>query len=657
MTLYTIADDQINKLKSNAKQFAENIETTELEKMLLYLSDQYFNTGKSIVSDVIYDFLLDTLKVRNPSSSVLNAVGSKAKRSIKLPVYAKSLNKYKTEKEFEKWKSEYGSPYIISDKLDGVSCLLVKQDSNVKLFTRGDGEFGSDITQLAKYVLSDIKFSKLPKQCVVRGELIISKSNFATIQHKMENARNAVSGLVNSKKIREDVAKITSFVVYNIMLPVMNYDEQLATMRDANFEVVDWSKHTSLSFDSLNQTLLTRRNISKYDIDGIVVTVAQGKYENTNANPLHAFAYKSLSANKEVEVVVLFVEWNTSKDGYMKPKIKIDPVKLAGVTIKSLTGFNGKYIYDNEIGVGTVLKIIRSGDVIPHITEIVSATKAQMPTCSFKWTDSGVDIIATDDSKQKKIKKITHFMKILNVKNIDEKIIEKLIDNGIGSISKILKTSNNEYAKIEGFGDKLTDKIKTNLKTQLLNTNLETFMAASQCFGRGISIKKIKKILHHVPQLYEHCDNYDSNYKTKIYNLVITTDGINQLTADQFVDGINKFDKFFDAINEVIDVQYLRKSPTLLSTKESTSMSNGNTTKTNKIKKMFENQIVVFTGVRNRELEQMIEQHGGKVVNAISSKSTLLICSDTMNMNTEKLQKAHAQGIKVVKISDVLAIV
>jgi NAD-dependent DNA ligase len=86
MTSYTITDDQINKLKSNAKHYAENIETTELEKMLLYLSDQYFNTGKSIVSDAIYDFLLNVLKKKNPSSSVLNAVGSKTKRSILLPV-------------------------------------------------------------------------------------------------------------------------------------------------------------------------------------------------------------------------------------------------------------------------------------------------------------------------------------------------------------------------------------------------------------------------------------------------------------------------------------------------------------------------------------------------------------------------------------------
>ena len=117
-------------------------------------------------------------------------------------------------------------------------------------------------------------------------------------------------------------------------------------------------------------------------------------YPRKRGNPEHAFAFKMVLSDQIAEVKVTDVIWTPSKDGFLKPRVQVEPVILGGVTIEYATGFNAKYIVDNNIGVGAVIKLVRSGDVIPHILAVIRpASEPLMPTQDYTWNDTRVDVI------------------------------------------------------------------------------------------------------------------------------------------------------------------------------------------------------------------------------------------------------------------------
>ena len=124
---------------------------------------------------------------------------------------------------------------------------------------------------------------------------------------------------------------------------------------------------------------------------------------------------------------VIEVEWNVSKTNALKPRIKINPVMFGSITVQHLTGFNAKYIKENNIGKGTILSITRSGDVIPHILSVISSTEADLPTKNCHWR--GVDLISDDDNtKETFINRMISLFTECDVKGMKEGILNKLYD-------------------------------------------------------------------------------------------------------------------------------------------------------------------------------------------------------------------------------------
>ena len=640
-------EKEIKDLLGNPDKYIEKVKPKTLEKVLEHVTDLYYNSETdSPISDKLFDKLKDKLTELNPKSKFLKQIGApinnKRPDKVNLPYFMGSLDKIKPEKDtLDSWKETYKGPYIISDKLDGVSGLIYKKNDKIELYTRGDGSIGQNITHLLKHVLNkEVNLDILPDGYAIRGELIITKNDFDKIKDEMANARNAVSGLVNSKpnSLNKNVLEITKFVAYNILCPLgheMKQSEQMKELEKYGFKMATYQILNKISIETLGNILIERKEKSEYEIDGLVVIDSSMAYKvESNENPKYGFAYKQLLEEQIIEANVLKVIWQPSMDGYLKPKIEIKPVKLGGTIITFATAFNARFVVDNIIGKGAKIKLVRSGDVIPHILEVIkpaTSKKAELPDVPYIWNDTDIDIILTDiysDAyKYVTIRKIEHFFKTLGVKFISEGIITKLVDNGYDTIYKILNNDETKIIEIEGIGEKLYEKINKSIEDTILNTNLETLMAASRLFERGLGEKKFKLIIDKYPNIMKN-----KWTKKEFIENIVSIDGYDIKTASKIVNNFESFKKFFNELNTIFDLNYL------LNKKEEIILGN-----------KFANQIIVFTGFRDKDLEKQIVDGGGKVSTSVSGNTTLVIYVDT---SSSKYHEAIKRGIKTMTKDD-----
>lgn len=617
----------IKKINESPVNFIKNTTVSKLEKILTHLSDSYYNEGKKLVSDEVFDYLKDKLEELDPNNKFLITVGAPVKKNkIKLPYLMPSLDKIKPDTNIlNKWLNKYKGPYVVSDKLDGVSALYCNINNETKLYTRGNGTIGQDITHLLKI----IKIKKIPNEHVIRGELIISKDDFKEIKNKfkMKNIRNTVSGIVNAKKYNKDIAKNITFMAYSLLQPKCTIKKQMKQLTKLNIDCVYNKTVNELSNDFLSKLLINRRTKSITDIDGIVVVDSGKHYKITKDKPKHAFAFKQVLTDQKAEVTVVDVIWNKSKDRYLKPKIKITPVNIGGAKITYATAFNAKFVKDNVIGIGAIVELIRSGDVIPHIKRIIKPSfdgKPLMPKESYIWNDTKVDIIATTMDNTNKVKLLRHFFKTLKIKYLDIGVLTLLVNNGIDTIAKIMTSTKEQFSQINGLGEKMHSKIIQEIKNVFENIDLATLMAGSNVFGRGFAVKRHKMILKEYPKILT-TDFTDA----ELYNKIINIKGFEDKTAKQYVKNFKTFKKFFKTISKVYDLKHLIKKP-----------------KTNK-NLTLDGHKYVFTGFRDKELETKIENLGGSVSTSISNKTTAIITND-INSKSSKLQKAKQLNVKIM---------
>ena len=187
----------------------------------------------------------------------------------------------------------------------------------------------------------------------------------------------------------------------------------MALLSTLDVDVVLWKLETKLTNELLSQTLVDWRKNYVYEIDGVIVT-NDAIYERKAGNPDHAFAFKMVLSDQIAEAKVVDVIWTPSKDGYLKPRVQIEPIHLGGVRIEYATGFNGAFINDNKVGVGAIIELIRSGDVIPHIRKVnVPAEQAKMPSVPYKWNDTHIDVLLEDAESDETVKEknITGFFR------------------------------------------------------------------------------------------------------------------------------------------------------------------------------------------------------------------------------------------------------
>jgi NAD-dependent DNA ligase len=315
----------------------------------------------------------------------------------------------------------------------------------------------------------------------------------------------------------------------------------LAALVKVGHEVVKHEVVESVSNAMLSEILLDWRSNSEYEIDGIIVT-DDHVHPRVDGNPDHAFAFKMVLSDQMAEAKVVDVEWSPSKDGYLKPRVRIEPIALGGVTIEYATGFNGKFIKDNKIGIGALIKLIRSGDVIPHIMSVsVPAEEAKMPKEEYSWTESGVDIVLTNigDNVVVREKNITMFFKTLEVDGLGEGNVKKLIKAGFDRVSKILAMSKLDFETVEGFKEKTAEKLSTGIKEKVTKASLIDIMVASNTLGRGVSTKNLELIVESYPQILQSSESSEEKIK-----MLVSIKGVGEKNAKSFVQNVGTFLEF-----------------------------------------------------------------------------------------------------------------
>lgn len=639
---------KIARLKlTSIDNYLDTLDISTVKNIKEYLDDLYYNTGESTLPDEKYDSIKDYISREEPGSVKVGAKLRQGDNKITLPLWLGSMDKIKPSdiSSLTKWTSKYppkkeADNYLLTEKLDGVSGLLrVKNGEYISLYTRGDGEVGSDISYLLKYMTSLPNKIKEKGDLYIRGELIIQKAIFEKKYSKQfANPRNMVSGLVNAKTLRTGVSDI-HFVSYEI-IELSEYlqespDISLSKLGKMGFEIPMNRLVEDIDIEILTETLIEFKKESLYEIDGMIVQSNQKYTRNDSGNPDYAFAFKINFAENEKQTIVKKVSWNISKSGMLKPRVEINPVSLSGVTVTFTTGFNGKYIEDNSIGPGAVITITRSGDVIPYITGVVKpAKKAEMPDIPYYWNKSRVDIYAKDAGPMLCIKIISHFMTTLGIKQVAISTIEKLYSNGFDNLYKILTAEPDDFIDIEGIQEKSANRIYNNIHEKLDNVPVYKLMAATGIFGLGVGIKKLKELMANIPDLLKL---YSKISKDDLIDKINNVEGFSDITTEKVYTGIPHFNKFLYKYRDIITVKSMKTAPGKVYGKEKSIDLTG--------------KKYVFSGFRDKELEETLENMGANVTTSVSKNTTAVIVKN-LSESTGKIQKAKSLRIPVILVSD-----
>jgi DNA ligase (NAD+) len=336
-----------------------------------------------------------------------------------------SLNKFKYgEGELLKWlRKNHISKIFISEKIDG--CSFVAEYDNGNLIngsTRGDGYDGQDITEKLRLILPQNIKNK--KYMYIRGEITLTGDDHLILG--MKNKRNGTAGLLNDKETNPDKLKYLKAYVYQIMNSDKGIKDQFDYIFHSEF---DYPFHGEVNVhddieEKLKKELYAFKENSIYGVDGIVLCSPDCKNEPNEYYPKNKVAFK---VNQDaVATDYIGIEWNISKGGLLKPVVLIKPIEIDGTTVQRATGYNAKYIKDNNIGKGSKVSIVKSGDIIPKIIDIIAEGKTELPNecpcCGTMLTWKGVDLACTNiHCENATVKQVAHLLENCDVEGAGEK--------------------------------------------------------------------------------------------------------------------------------------------------------------------------------------------------------------------------------------------
>jgi DNA ligase (NAD+) len=617
--------------------------------------DSAYAAGNAGISDELYDQLVRLYEGRFGKRTVIGA--SPVINKVDLPIAMMSLDKIMKEKELQNFMTKNPGPYVIMDKINGNAGLYEIKYNNktpiIKLYNRGDGTTGSDLSHILPY----LNLPVLPFDVHVKGELVIDKKDYEPYKQDYKTNLSMVNGLLNSQSADPNRLKLFRFIAYDMSFPKnqniqLKMSHTLEYLKQYGFTIPYAMIAPTLTIEWLSKIFKQQKQNAPYDVDGIVI-VADRPVEYSERlirdNPKYAVAFKEYGQTHEATVTE--VVWEASKHGVIKPVVKVNPVPVGnGFTIRRLTGFNAKWISDNQVGPGTTLLVTHN--TIPYIMGVLKSTYAQMPPVetypvgSWKWNDTGVDIVLLEDNDEVKIAKIYEFFKQIGAKYWGETTLAKFYKAGFNTIKKMLQGTREQFisANIEGIGPGTIDRMIKTRDEALPGTSLARLMSASGSFGLGFGVRKITPILDAYPNILE----MDPTVKQ-----ISQLNGFAEKTAERFVEGLPKFRAF---VADIPILQRLIKGelrpPQRPSVTQSAPVIIQHTSTVSSPDQSLAGKSIVFTGFRDRGLEDQIRLRGGAVKTSVSKKTDYVIVGGEKGQGSGKEKKAIQYGIPVLNLEE-----
>lgn len=638
----------------------------EMKKLYIKANKVYNNdpNGKLVMTDSEFDALEKKIKKADPGWEGLRATGAvvNKKTAVNLTHFMPSLTKVYPE-DLPKWRAKQKTKqWLMMQKLDGSALQAVYHKGKCRgLMTRGDGTIGKDISFLIPHLnLPTIKEQGI---VVLRIEAVVKKAAWLKRwRADFDNARQMANGLLNRRNAHVAMKDISMVVlgVYNRPL--------LAGLQWASKQGFDTVACEVVSIDADFEDLLSvMRENAEYDIDGAVLSSPDVIFQYESADrPKWTAAFKVNDDASAVEAKVVDIIWQLSRNNRWTPKIQIEPTKMKGVVVTYATAHNAQWMKDRRIGVGAVVKVVRSGDVIPKIVGVVKkAPQPSHPPGDFY--EEGVHYFAIGQQKEAQVREMHHFFSTLGIENLASKGIAKLYDAGLTSVLHYIeamgkdkpfkRTETAKGFKAEtlstfgvaqladaGLGWVTAAKVMTDMQRVLREdgVTLLKLMVASNCFEsfgerklllvenfyRGIRISE-----NPLGALVKKSDTWLASEVNRASVAVIK--GMGTASANQLFDGLIRFRAWLRPIYNTKLIKINPPAPVQ---------------KGKKIVGILTGEFVSFTSYRDESHKESVEAMGGTII-PYGAKTTVLLYK-AGGKSSSKIDKARDKGITVTTFEE-----
>lgn len=637
----------------------------ELVEKLDQAAKTYYQEDREIMSNQEYDSLYDQLEqLEKETGTVLTnsptvRVGYEAVNELPKEEHPSPMLSLDKTKDREVLRGFIGNhKCLLSWKLDGLTIVLTYENGElVKAVTRGNGIVGEVITNNAR-VFKNIPL-RIPYkgQLVLRGEAIITYSEFERINEtigdadaKYKNPRNLCSGSVRQLNNEITAKRNVRFYAFALVSAQdvdfsNSREQQFIWLKKQGFEVVEYKVVTSENLDEAMDYFSKAIVNNDFPSDGLVVTyddIAYGESLGSTAKfPRNSFAFKWADEMRETRLVDM--EWSPSRTGLINPVAIFEPVELEGTTVSRASVHNISIVKELQLGIGDTIKVYKANMIIPQIAENLTRSgnlviPDKCPVCGRearirKENDVETLYCMNPDCVAKKIKSFSLFTSrdAMNIDGLSEATLEKFIAMGFihnfGDIFEIGKYKD-QIVEMEGFGQKSFDNLMVSLE-KAKETTLAKVIYSLGITGIGLAnAKVICKYFDDDIEKIRHADEEE----------ISAIEGIGPVIAGSMAD-------YFKSAENNQKLDHLLSHLHLVH--EETSAE-----------QVFAGKTFVITGsvehFSNRsEAKEFIEARGGKVTGSVTKKTDYLINNDKTSASS-KNKKAQELGIPILSEEDFL---
>ena len=605
-------------------------------KEKVVLANSAYRSGNPIMSDQQFDDLCDELQ-KSLSADKWNSFRDslhEVKGKVKHPYIMGSLDKLKAEEptEVSKFVNAYCRNTLnVSAKIDGISCRLHYENGKlVSASTRGDGTWGEDLTdkiQHVKFVPQQVTdMNIIGKDVDIRGELVILKKDFEKLTG-FANARNAVAGIMGRKEWTADDMSHVSFIAYTILGNRFTKSSQFKTLKLWGFNTA-WNTEICKPYTGIVDELFDLASQKfEYDTDGLVL--ADSEY--VNEEKYRPDACKAFKINQLVgETTLLDVVFDgPAKDGTHTPVGILEPINLGGSMISRVTIHNLDILKKHDLKYGSIVRICKSGDVIPKlvcvVSEVKGAQRIEIPEvcncCHSPLVRDGVNLRCMNkECGEQKLTQVYHFIMKLGVKHAAKKSLENF---GITDFDKLL-------AWKPDMSKKMQSTLWNELSMKVFTRSRQELFAALNFRGLG------ETLINRIVDFYG-MDNVIAESFTGLPS------GVGEATLEKFKDSLRDNLSIVDKI--INDSRYNYVQSSRITSGSKVVNKNG--------------MSVCFTGKLNTMSRGEAEKKAiaaGFEVKGVNKKLTYLVTNDT-DSGSSKNKKAKELGIKVISENEFLKLI